>query len=77
MSEAEERSIEEESEKVSTSKAAQHLHAEAVKLQRQRARREAELKRCDACAFATYAGSGTWFCPLPFCRHEKGVRTDA
>lgn len=76
MCEVEDRK-EEEVAKVSTSKAAQHLHAEAVKLQRERARREAELQRCDACAFATYAGSGVWFCPLPVCRFDKGVHVDA
>ena len=58
--------------KESRSPAARQLHAEAVKLQGERARLRALLDRCEVCPFARFVGAGKWFCPLPYCIHEKG-----
>lgn len=56
----------------------QKVREETVALQTQRARKEREsrFRRCDTCAFATYTGSGAWFCPLAVCIYESRLEVD-
>ena len=60
-------------EKEERSQRAKQIHAEAVKLQTERARLREQLDRCEVCPFARFVGAGMWFCPLPYCIHENGV----
>lgn len=38
-----------------------------------RRKRREQLVRCESCVYATFAGAGVWFCPLPYCQTERRI----
>lgn len=38
-----------------------------------RKKRREQLARCESCVYATYAGVGVWFCPMPYCQIERRI----